>query len=215
MVLTHCRGIAQAADVPVNADFENGFAHDPDGLAKNVALCVETGVAGLSVEDFSGDSQKPIYDFDLAVKRIKASRAAIDKAGGDVLLTGRCENFLHGNPDLDDTIRRLKAYAEAGAECLYAPGIKTREQIEAVVKAVAPKPVNFLNAGAFGFSVSDIAAMGVCRISVGGTMARLAMHAFIKSAREIAQDGKFDSFAGVMPNAELNKFFADDRKSRS
>jgi 2-methylisocitrate lyase-like PEP mutase family enzyme len=215
MVLTHCREIAQAADVPVNADFENGFAHDPDGLAKNITLCVETGVAGLSIEDFSGDSQRPIYDHDLAVKRINASRAAIDKAGGDVLLTGRCENFLHGNPNLDDTIRRLKAYAEAGADCLYAPGIKTREHIEAVVKAVAPKPVNFLNSGAFGFSVSDITAMGVRRISVGGTMARLAMHAFIKSAREIAQDGKFDSFAGVVPNAELNKFFADDHKSRS
>jgi 2-methylisocitrate lyase-like PEP mutase family enzyme len=215
MVLTHCGEIAQAAGVPVNADFENGFAHDPDGLAKNVALCVETGVAGLSIEDFSGDSQKPIYDRGLAVKRIKAARAAIDKAGGDVLLTGRCENFLHGNPDLDDTIRRLKAYAEAGADCLYAPGIKTREHIEAVVKAMAPKPVNFLNFGAFGFSVSDITAMGVRRISVGGTMARIAMHAFIKSAREIAQDGKFDSFTGVVPNAELNKFFADDRKSRS
>jgi len=215
MVLAHCREIAEAADVPVNSDFENGFAHDPDEMAKNVTSCIETGVAGLSIEDFSGDGEKPIYNHDLAVKRIKAGRAAIDKAGGDVVFTGRCENFLHGNPDLDDTIRRLKAYAEAGADCLYAPGIKTREQIEAVVKAVAPKPVNFLNSGAFGFSVSDLAAMGVRRISVGGTMARLAMHAFIKSAREIAQDGKFDSFAGVVPNAELNKFFADDRKRRS
>jgi 2-methylisocitrate lyase-like PEP mutase family enzyme len=215
MVLTHCREIAEAADVPVNADFENGFAHDPDEMAKNVTSCIETGVAGLSIEDFSGDGEKPIYNHDHAIKRIKAGRAAIDKAGGDVVLTGRCENFLHGNLDLDDTIRRLKAYADAGADCLYAPGIKTREQIEAVVKAVAPKPVNFLNSGAFGFSVSDIAAMGVRRISVGGTMARLAMHAFIKSAREIAQDGKFDSFAGVVPNAELNKFFADDRKRRS
>jgi 2-methylisocitrate lyase-like PEP mutase family enzyme len=215
MVLTHCREVAEAADVPVNADFENGFAHDPDEMAKNVTSCIETGVAGLSIEDFSGDGEKPIYNHDLAVKRIKAGRAAIDKAGGDVVLTGRCENFLHRNPDLDDTIHRLKAYAGAGADCLYAPGIKTREQIEAVVKAMAPKPVNFLNSGAFGFSVSDLAAMGVRRISVGGTMARLAMHAFIKSAREIAQDGKFDSFAGVVPNAELNKFFAEDRKRRS
>jgi 2-methylisocitrate lyase-like PEP mutase family enzyme len=215
MVLTHCHEIAEAADVPVNADFENGFAHDPDEMAKNVTSCIETGVAGLSIEDFSGDGGKPIYNHDLAVKRIQAGRAAIDKTGGDVVLTGRCENFLHGNPDLDDTIHRLKAYAGAGADCLYAPGIKTREQIEAVVKAVAPKPVNFLNSSAFGFSVSDLAAMGVRRISVGGTMARLAMHAFIKSAREIAQDGKFDSFAGVVPNAELNKFFAEDRKRRS
>ncbi len=215
MALAHYREMAQATEVPLNADFEGGFADDPGGVAESVRLCVATGVAGISIEDFSGDSAKPIYDFDLAVKRIQAARAAIDKAGGDVVFTGRCENFLHGNPDLDDTIRRLKAYADAGADCLYAPGIKTREQIEAVVKAVAPKPVNFLNSGAFGFTVSDIAAMGVRRISVGGTLARVAMHAFITSAREIAESGKFDSFAGVMPNAELNKFFADDRKGRS
>ena len=209
-VLAHYREMAAAVDIPFNADFENGFAHDADGVAANVTRCIGTGIAGLSVEDFSGDNAKPIYDLDLAVQRIKAARAAIDKAGGDVVFTGRCENFLHGNPNLDDTISRLKAYAAAGADCLYAPGIKTREQIEAVVKAVAPKPVNFLNSGAFGFTVSDIAAMGVRRISVGGTLARLAMHAFIKSAREIAQDGKFDSFAGVIPNAELNAFFAGD-----
>jgi 2-methylisocitrate lyase-like PEP mutase family enzyme len=215
MALAHYREMAQAADVPLNADFEGGFADDPKTIAENVRLCVETGVAGISIEDFSGDNAKPIYDFDLAVKRIQAARTAIDKAGGEVVFTGRCENFLHGKPDLEDTINRLKAYADAGADCLYASGIKTREQIEAVVKAVAPKPVNFLNSGAFGFTVSDIAAMGVRRISVGGTLARLAMHAFITSAREIAENGKFDSFAGVMPNAELNKFFADDRKGRS
>ncbi len=213
-VLAHYREMAAATDVPLNADFENGFAHDPDETAANVALCVATGVAGLSIEDYSGDSAKPIYGFDHAVKRIKAARGAVDKAGGDVVFTARCENFLHGRPDLDDTIKRLKAFAGAGADCLYAPGIKTREQIETVVKAVAPKPVNFLNSGAFGFTVSDLAGMGVRRISVGGTLARVAMHAFIASAREIAMDGKFDSFAGVIPNAELNKFFSNDRKGR-
>src|SRR5581483_6057235 len=134
---------------------------------------------------------------------------AIDQAGGEVILTGRAEGFLHGRPDLDDAIKQLKAFAAAGADCLYVPLIKTREQIEAVVKAVAPKPVNFLNAGPFGFTVNDLAGMGVRRISVGGTMARVAMNAFIKSAREIAETGKFDSFAGVVSNAELNKFFDD------
>ena len=146
---------------------------------------------------------------------MKAARAAIDKAGGDVVFTARSEGFIHGRPDLDETIRRLKAFADAGADCLYAPGIKTREQIEAIVKAVAPKPVNFLNSGAFGFTVEDLAAMGVRRISVGGTLARVAMHAFIKSATRNRREGKFDSFAGVMPNAELNKFFSDDRAKRS
>jgi 2-methylisocitrate lyase-like PEP mutase family enzyme len=211
MALAHYREMAAAIDVPLNADFENGFAHDTDGVAVNVTRCIETGVAGLSIEDYSGDDKQPIYAFDHAVQRIKAARAAIDKAGGNVVFTGRCENFLHGRPDLDDTIRRLKAYADAGADCLYAPGIKTREQIVAVVNAVAPKSINFLNSGAFGFTVKDLTDMGVRRISVGGTLARLAMHAFIKSATEIAEDGKFDSFAGVMPNAELNAFFSAHR----
>ncbi|MBV8790806.1 MAG: isocitrate lyase/phosphoenolpyruvate mutase family protein [Pseudolabrys sp.] len=206
-VLAHYRELAACVEIPLNADFENGFAHDPDDVGKNVTRCIETGVAGLSIEDFSGDEKNPIYDFDTAVARIKATRAAIDKAGGDVLLTGRCENFLHGKPNLDDTIKRLKAYSDAGADCLYAPLIKTREQIETVVKAVAPKPVNFLNSAPFGFTVADIAAMGVRRISVGGTLSRVAMDAFIKSSRDIAENGKFDTFAGVVSNADLNKFF--------
>jgi 2-methylisocitrate lyase-like PEP mutase family enzyme len=214
-VLAHYREMAEATDVPLNADFENGFAHDAEEIAANVALCAATGVAGLSIEDFSGDEAKPIYGFDHAVNRVRAARAAIDKAGGDVVFTARCENFLHGKPDRDDTIKRLKAYADAGADCLYAPGIKTRDDIVAVVKAVAPKPVNFLNSSAFGFTVDDIAAMGVRRISVGGTLARVAMHAFIKAATAIAKEGRFDSFAGIMPNAELNAFFANDRKDRS
>ena len=214
MMLTHIREIVAAADVPVNADFEGGYAHDPAGVAESVRLCVATGVSGLSIEDATGDKDHPLYDVSHAVARMRAARTAIDKAGGDVMLTGRCEGFLVGRPDLDEAIARLKAYSEAGADCLYAPGIRTREQIAAVVKAVAPKPVNFLNSGSFGFTVSDLAALGVRRISVGGTLSRVAMHAFIQSARQIAQDGKFDSFAGVVPNAELNKFFHDDLPRR-
>jgi 2-methylisocitrate lyase-like PEP mutase family enzyme len=208
MVLVHCREIAAATDLPVNADFEGGYADDPAGVAESVRLCVETGVAGLSIEDFTGNDADPLYDFELAVARVKAARAAIDKAGGDVVLTARTEGFIRGRPDMDETISRLKAFADAGADCLYSPGIKTREQIETVVKAVAPTPVNLLMSAPLGFTVADVAAMGVRRISVGGTLARLAMHAFINAANEIVKEGKFDSFAGVVSNAELNNFFS-------
>jgi 2-methylisocitrate lyase-like PEP mutase family enzyme len=214
-VLAHYREIAEAADIPVNADFENGYAHDPTGVAANVTRCIETGVAGLSIEDFTGDDANPLYDFELALARVKAARAAIDKAGGDVVFTARTEGFIKNRPDLDETIRRLKAFADAGADCLYSPGIRTREHIEATVRAVAPKPINFLNSGAFGFTVSDLAALGVRRISVGGSLARVAMHAFIKTATEIAKEGKFDGFANLITNPELNKFFREDRKQRS
>jgi 2-methylisocitrate lyase-like PEP mutase family enzyme len=209
-VLAHYWELVEATDVPLNADFENAFADDPDGVAVNVTRCIAAGVAGLSVED-SPKSDTPLYDFDLSVARVEAARAAIDRAGGDVVFTARAENFIRGVPDLEDVIRRLKAYAAAGADCLYAPGIKTRDQIEAVVKAVAPKPVNFLGSGDFGFTVGDLAAMGVRRISVGGSLARVAMQAFIKTATEIAKEGKFTGFAGLMTNQELNKFFVDDR----
>jgi 2-methylisocitrate lyase-like PEP mutase family enzyme len=214
-VLAHFSEIAAATDVPVNADFEGGYADEPDAVAANVTRCIATGVAGLSIEDATGDPDRPLYDFDLALARVKAARAAIDRAGGDVVFTARTEGFIRGRPDLNETIRRLKAFADAGADCLYSPGIKTHEQIEATVQAVAPKPVNFLNSGAFGFTVKDLAGMGVRRISVGGTLARVAMNAFIRSAREIAHDGKFDSFAGVVTNAELNAFFHDDRARRT
>ncbi len=214
-VLAHFGEIAAATDVPLNADFEGGFADDPAGVAENVTRCIATGVAGLSIEDSTGDPNQPLYAFDLALARVKAARAAIDKAGGDVVFTARTEGFIRGRPDLDETIRRLRAFADAGADCLYSPGIKTREQIVATVQAVAPKPINFLNSGAFGFTVKDLAEMGVRRISVGGTLARVAMNAFIKSAREIANEGKFDSFSGVVSNAELNKFFSDDRTRRT
>jgi 2-methylisocitrate lyase-like PEP mutase family enzyme len=211
-VLAHFRELAAATDVPLNADFEDGLADNLESLAENVTRCVATGVAGLSIEDSPNNSVMPLYPFDVAVARVKAARAAIDRAGGDVVFTARAEGFIRGVPDLDDVIRRLRAYKDAGADCLYAPGIKTREEIEAVVKAVAPKPVNFLNSGAFGFTVNDLAGMGVRRISVGGSLARVAMHAFIRVATEIARDGKFDGFAGLISNAELNKFFSADRK---
>jgi len=216
-VLGHFRDIAATTDLPVNADFEDGFAEDLGKMAENVVRCAETGVAGLSIEDSAGNTAEPLYDFDTALARVKAARKAIDQAGSGqtgtkVVFTARSEGFIRGRPDLDETIRRLKAFADAGADCLYAPGIKTRAQIEAIVKAVAPKPVNFLNSGAFGLTVKDLGDMGVRRISVGGTLARVAMDAFIKSARAIAETGSFDSFAGVITNAELNSFFAAERK---
>jgi 2-methylisocitrate lyase-like PEP mutase family enzyme len=214
-VLAHYRELAAATDVPLNADFENGFAEDPDSVAANVTRCIATGIAGLSIEDSPNNAITPLYDLDLSIARVKAARAAVDRAGGEVVFTARAENFIRGVPDLDDTIRRLKAYAAAGADCLYAPGIKARDEIEAVVKAVAPKPVNFLNSGAFGFTVGDIAAMGVRRISVGGSLARVAMHAFIRTSTEIAEAGKFDGFAGLISNPELNKFFREDRNKPS
>jgi 2-methylisocitrate lyase-like PEP mutase family enzyme len=213
-MLEHLREIVEATDVPVNADFEGGYAEAPEGVADSVRLCVATGVAGLSIEDSTDDPAKPLYDFDLALARVRAARAAIDRAGDDVVFTARTEGFIRGRPDLDETIRRLKAFADAGADCLYPPGIKTREQITAVVKAVAPKPVNLLMSSAIGLTVKDIADMGVRRISIGGTLARVASTAFMRAAREIAEQGKFDSFAGTVSNAELNALFRDDSKKR-
>jgi len=214
MVLAHIAEIVSVTDVPVNADFEGGYADDPAGVARNVTRCCETGVAGLSIEDSTGNKDKPLYDLPLAVERMKAARAAIDKAAPDVLLAGRAEGFIAGVPDLAQMIERLKAYAAAGADCLYAPGIKTREQIEAVVQAVAPKPVNFLNGAAFGHSVSDLAAMGVRRISVGGALARSAWGGFIRMAKEIAEQGTFTGFKDAASGAELNAFFSKDKAAR-
>jgi 2-methylisocitrate lyase-like PEP mutase family enzyme len=206
-MLAHLRELVAATDVPVNADFEGGHADDPQAVADNVARCVETGVAGLSIEDSTSDPKIPLYDFELALARVKAARAAIDRTGGDVLFCARTEGFIRGRPDLEETLRRLRAFADAGADCLYAPGIKTREQITAVVQAVAPKPVNLLNS-APGFTVDEIAALGVRRISVGGGLARVAMTAFAKAARGLAEQGSFAGFEGLMSNAELNAFFA-------
>src|SRR6187399_112792 len=166
-VCDHLAAICAAVDIPVNADFEDGFAHEADKVGVNVARAVKTGVAGLSIEDFTGDNTKPLFDRELAVDRIRAARKAIDADNSGVLLTGRCEAFLRGQKDLKLVIDRLTAYAEAGADCLYAPGISTPEEISTVVKAVAPRPVNLLVMGTAG-SLSDIGALGVRRISVGG-----------------------------------------------
>jgi 2-methylisocitrate lyase-like PEP mutase family enzyme len=214
MVLAHLRELVAATDVPVNADFEGGFADAPAGVAESVTLAVATGVAGLSIEDSTGDKANPLYDFDLAVARIRAARAAIDTAGGDVLLTARSEGFLVGRPDLDETIRRLKAFAAAGADCLYAPGLRTRELIGAVINAVAPKPVNIIMSGALGITVAELAALGARRISVGSALSRVAWGAFIRAAKQIAEEGRFDAFAEGAPHPELNAFFADDVKKR-
>lgn len=208
MALAHIAELSAAADVPCNADFEGGFADAPEAVAESVRLACETGVSGLSIEDYTGDMANPLYAQDLAVARIKAARAAIDKSGGDVLLTGRSEGFIRGKPDLEATITRLKAYAAAGADCLYAPGLSTKEQISAVVAAVAPKPVNILIGTPLPLTVKDIEALGGRRISVGGALARVAWGAVGRMAKEILEQGTFSGFAGGMPGAELNKLFA-------
>ncbi len=214
MALAHLSDIVAATDLPVNADFESGFASDPAGVAESVRLALETGVAGLSIEDSTGDSAQPLFSLDEAVERLRAARRAIDKAGGDALLVGRAECFLVGRPDLNETVARLKAYAQAGADCLYAPGIRTREQIAAVVAAVAPKPVNLLVGSASELTVADIAALGVRRVSVGGALARSAWGGFMHAAKELAEQGSFKEFANAASGQELNMFFADDAKKR-
>jgi 2-methylisocitrate lyase-like PEP mutase family enzyme len=214
MALEHLHEIVAATELPINADFESGFAADAAGVAESVRLAVETGVAGLSIEDSTGDAAKPLFDLDTAVARMRAARGAIDKTGGDTLLVGRAECFLVGRPDLDETITRLKAYAQAGADCLYAPGLRKREQIEAVVKAIAPKPFNLLIATASDLTVNDVAALGVRRISVGGALARCAWGGFLRTARLIADQGRFDGLADAASGQELNGFFRDDLKRR-
>jgi 2-methylisocitrate lyase-like PEP mutase family enzyme len=205
-VLGHLTALCEAVDLPVNADFEGGFAHEPAKVAANVARAVRTGVAGLSIEDSTGDAAKPLYERDLAIERIKAARAAIDADNSGVLLTGRCEAFLVGQPDLDMVIDRLQAYSAAGADCLYAPGIRSKEQIAAVVKAVHPKPVNLLQ-GWPGVSVAEATDLGVRRISVGGSLARTAWAGFMRAAREIAEQGTFNELGNGAPGGELNKMF--------
>lgn len=204
--LGHFRTVAAAVDVPINADFEGGFAREPEQVAAHVARAVTTGIAGISIEDSTGDPAQPLHDFDLAVERVRAARQAIDASGTGVLLVGRSEGFLNDRPDLAETIRRLEAYAEAGAECLYAPGIRTREQIDAVVRAVAPRAVNVLVGSDFT-TVAELAALGVRRISVGGALARAAWGAFLEAAREIAETGTFGRLAKGVPFATLNDSF--------
>jgi 2-methylisocitrate lyase-like PEP mutase family enzyme len=200
--LAHVRSIACGVDVPVNADFEGGFATAPADVAANVTAATATGIAGLSIEDSTGDASKPLFEFALAVERMQAARRAIDDSGTGVVLTGRSEGFIVGRPDLGETIRRLTAYAEAGADCLYAPGIRSRADIEAVVKAVAPKPVNVLVASDFT-TVAELAGLGVRRISVGGALARAAWTGFLQAAKEIADRGTFTGLARAVPSAEI------------
>jgi 2-methylisocitrate lyase-like PEP mutase family enzyme len=209
--LAHLRTIASAVDVPVNADFEDGFARDPVGVAANVRAAAETGVSGLSIEDSTGDQAAPLYDFDLAVERVKAARRAIDDSRTGVLLTGRSEGFIAGRPDLAETIRRLVAYAQAGADCLYAPGVRSLSDVSAIVNAVAPKPVNVLVSTDFT-TVAQLAELGVRRISVGGALARAAWTGFVAAAREIAATGTFSTLARNISVPEMNKLFGPARR---
>jgi methylisocitrate lyase len=204
--LAHFRAIAHGVRVPVNGDFEGGFATAPTEVAANVTAATATGIAGLSIEDSTGDPSRPLFDFTLAVERIQAARRAIDDSGPGVLLTGRSEGFIVGRPDLPETIRRLTAYAEAGADCLYAPGLRTMGEIVAVVQAVAPKPVNVL-VGTDFVTVRQLADAGVRRISVGGALARSAWTGFLQAAEEIAERGTFTGLAHSIPFAVIDRSF--------
>ncbi len=217
MMLAHLAELVKAVpDLPINADFENGYADMPDGVAANVKLCIATGVAGLSIEDATGRADEPLYPFELAVERIRAARRAVDETGTGVVLTARAECFLTGHPDaLNESVRRIEAYAEAGADVLYAPGPKTVADISAIVAAAGGKPVNTLVYGDVGLTVSDIAATGTRRISIGAALARAAWAAFIEATRLIKDEGSFKGFAGNGASAPLNPFFRDDLKARS
>ena len=207
-VLAHLRALVETVDVPINADFEGGFAVDPDDVAVNVTLGVGTGVAGLSIEDSTGDAGEPLYDFELSVARVAAARSAIDASGTGVLLTGRSEGFIVGRPDIDETIRRLRAYSAAGADCLYAPGIRTPQDIRAVVDAVSPKAVNVLVSSDFS-TVAALADAGVRRISVGGALARVAWAALMSAAREIKDSGTFVELGTAAPSSMIEEGFHD------
>ena len=208
-MLAHIGEIVAATNLPVNADFENAYADDANTAAENVRLCVEAGVAGVSIEDNSGRKDRPLYEIEHAADRIRAAHEAIHDSG--VVLVGRAECFLVGVNDIDEVIRRLVAYAEAGADCLYAPGIRERDHISAVVKAVAPKPVNLLISAPGGLTMRDAAELGVRRVSVGGALARAAWGGFIRAAKELIESGRFDGFAGAEPHGELQQFFAAEK----
>ena len=209
-MLAHIREVVAATPLPVNADFQSGYADEPEGVAANVTLCITTGVAGLSIEDNTGDSASPLYEASLAIERIRAARNAIDASGIPVVLTGRCEAWLVGQPNpFRVALERLVAYAEAGADCLYAPGVREPDEIAAIVKAVSPKPVNVLMHGPSKIlSVSRLADLGVRRVSVGSALARVAWGAFIRAAHSIASTGTFDAFADAVPFAEINDVFS-------
>jgi 2-methylisocitrate lyase-like PEP mutase family enzyme len=204
-VLLHLSSLAHATDLPLNADFENAFADAPQDVARNVGLAADAGVAGLSVEDYTGDAGRGLYEFDLAVARVAAARAALDRTQSGVVLTARAEGFFRGAPDLEEIIRRLKAFAAAGADCLYAPGIRDEAQIRAVVAAVTPKPVNLLSVGG---PVATAAGWGVRRISLGGALAGVAYNHFMAAAKEIAEQGSFNAVLQTPRGDPLNKIFS-------
>jgi 2-methylisocitrate lyase-like PEP mutase family enzyme len=206
-MLDHLTELVEATDLPINADFQNGFAPDAAGVGESVRLAVATGVAGLSIEDSTGDAAHPLFDLDTAVQRIRAARNAIDKAGGDTLLVGRAECFLVGKPDIELALTRLKAYAHAGADCLYAPGVRSPEHITALVAGAAPKPVNLLVGHSSELSLKQIASLGVRRISVGGALARSAWGGFMRAARLIVEQGRFDGFADAASGKDLDGMF--------
>ena len=210
LMLDHVRDVVAASPLPINADFQNGYADEPDAVGANVALCVASGVAGLSIEDATGRSSEPLYDARLASRRIRAARAAIDASGVPVVLTARCEAFLVGAPDPFPTaLERLRAFADAGADCLFAPGVKEPDQIALIVSAVAPKPVNVLmSAPSPVLSVARLAELGVRRISLGSSLARVAWGAFLRAARGIASSGSFDDLADAAPFSELEGMFS-------
>jgi 2-methylisocitrate lyase-like PEP mutase family enzyme len=213
--IAHIRMIVEATELPVNADFEAGFAKDAAGVARNVARCLETGVAALSIEDSTGDKAKPLYDIAEAVERLKAARGAVDAGRTGALLVARAECFLTGHPDpLPEAIRRLQAYSQAGADVLYAPGARKREEIAALVKAVSPKPLNVIIAWASDLKVADLAGLGVRRISVGGALARMAWTGFAQAAETLAKEGSFAGFATSGKPVDLNGFFRKDSEER-
>jgi 2-methylisocitrate lyase-like PEP mutase family enzyme len=216
LALQHIASIVAAVDLPINADFESGYAHQPEAVAENVRLCIATGVAGLSIEDATGNPEQPLYDLSLAIERIAAARAAIDASGTGVLLTARAECHLVGHPDpLRESIRRLEAYAEAGADVLYAPGPTRRADIEAIVAAVHPKPVNILLTSSAGPSLAELAEIGVRRVSVGSALARTAWTGFIHAARAIANESSMTGLDNAVTFAELNTFFHKDLAQRA
>ena len=206
--LAHIRHLVDATDVPINADFENGFGDSPTAVQESVTLAVHSGVAGLSIEDATGNAQHPLFDTPEAVERLRAARRAIDRAGGEVMLIARAERYLMST--VEEAIARLQAYAAAGADCLYAPGLKSRQEIAAVVQAVAPKPVNLLIGAASDLTMQDAAALGVRRVSVGGALARSAWGGFMRAAQQIAEHGRFDGFKDAASGAELDQFFGEE-----
>jgi 2-methylisocitrate lyase-like PEP mutase family enzyme len=208
-VLAHLEQMVAGTDVPINADFENGFAADSTGVRESVRLAVQTGVAGLSIEDSTGNAAAPLFELDVAIERVRAARCAIDEAGADTMLIARAECFLVGHPDVAMTIARLRAYANEGADCLYAPGIRTIEHIRAVVAAVHPKPVNLLVNSPGELTMRQIADLGVRRVSVGGALARAAWGGFMRAARELAEHGTFNGLANAASGQELDTLFKD------